>query len=39
MTGAMLTVEDPMVRFAVKRAGLLDTPTCRYPAPAGGGSR
>ena len=39
MTGAMLTVEDLVVRFAVKRKGRFGKPDCRYPGPAGSGLR
>ena len=37
MSEAVLTVEDLVARFAVKRDGLFDTPDCRYRGPAAGG--
>ena len=39
MTGAMLAVEDLVVRFAVKREGRFGKPGCRCPGPAGNGPR
>ena len=39
VTGAMLAVEDLVVRFAVKREGLFGKPGRRCPGPAGDGSR
>ena len=39
MTGAMLAVEDLVVRFAVKREGRFGKPERRCPGSAGDGPR